>query len=192
MGNIFLKRRSLYMFYYWCNRTLPEAEFRYQMADAALKNNVIADEDLTKIEKEKNDAFKELLAYKSFLAELTDVEKEIVYSPKEPNNVIAGIRKEQFEEIRLEVFKKWCVKFLPSNIVYIREIDRKKMGASLKEARHGKGYSAIEVCKYLGISTGALKNYEDGNRTPAINVLYTLCNLYEKNLIKLIEDAFTF
>ena len=77
MGNIFLKRRSLYMFYYWCNRTLPEAEFRYQMADAALKNNVIADEDLTKIEKEKNDAFKELLAYKSFLAELTDVEKEI-------------------------------------------------------------------------------------------------------------------
>lgn len=109
-----------------------------------------------------------MLAYKSFLAELTDVEKEIVYSPREPNNAIAGIGKEQFEEIRLEVFKKWCVKFLPSNIVYIREIDRKKMGASLKEARHGKGYSAIEVCRYLGISTGALRNYENGKRVPGI------------------------
>jgi len=185
MGNIFLKRRSLYMFYYWCNRTLPEAEFRYQMADAALKNNVIADEDLTKIEKEKNDAFKELLAYKSFLAELTDVEKEIVYSPKEPNNAIAGIRKEQFEEIRLEVFKKWCAKFLPSNIVYIREIDRKKMGSSLKEARHRKGYSAIEVCKYLGISTGALRNYENGTRIPSLKVFVALCDLYEKNLLEM-------
>jgi DNA-binding XRE family transcriptional regulator len=191
MGNIFLKRRSLYMFYYWCNRTLPEAEFRYQMADAALKNNVIADEDLTKIEKEKNDAFKELLAYKSFLAELTDVEKEIVYSPKEPNNAIAGIRKEQFEEIRLEVFKKWCVKFLPSNIVYIREIDRKKMGAILKEARHGKGYSAVEVGRYLGISSGALRNYESGARLPGVSVLYALCKIFGIDILKLVERTFT-
>ena len=178
------------MFYYWCDRTLPEAEFRYQMADTALKNNAIADEDIRKIEKEKNDAYKELIAYKTFLAELTDVEKEIVHSPREANNTIAGIRKEQFEEIRLEVFKKWCAKCLPSNIIYIREIDRKKMGACLKEARLEKGYSAIEVCKYLGISTGALINYENGIRIPRINAFYSLCNIYEIDIREVIEKSF--
>lgn len=187
MGNIFLKRRSLYMFYYWCNRTLPEAEFRYQMADAALKNKVIEEKDIPKIEKEKNDAYKELIAYKTFLAELTDVEKEIVHSPREPNNAMAGIRKEQFEEIRLEVFKKWCAKFLPANIIYIREIDRKKTGEFLKEARLEKGYSAIEVCKYLGISTGALRNYESGKRIAAVNVLFCLCSIYEIQIESLFD-----
>ncbi|MFA5421917.1 MAG: helix-turn-helix transcriptional regulator, partial [Bacilli bacterium] len=174
MGNIFLKRRSLYLFYYWCNRTIPEAEFRYEMADQALKAGKIDEVDISKIEKERDEAYREVFNYKTFLAELSDVEKEIVSSPQEPSNKLVGIKLAQFEDIRLEVFRKWCVKFLPKNIVYIREIDKMKLGKNLKESRLEKGYSAIDVCRYLGISEGALRNYENGNRVPSLSVFYVL------------------
>lgn len=190
MGNIFLKRRSLYMFYYWCNRTLPEAEFRCQMADDALKNNVIEEKDIPKIEKEKIESYKELFAYKIFLAELNDVEKEIVHSPKEPSNKLAGIKQAQFENIRLEVFRKWCIRFLPENIVYVRELDVQKFGAKLKEVRLEKGYNAVEVCRYLGISEGALRNYESGLRLPKVSILFAICQVYGLSIEGVINDSF--
>jgi DNA-binding XRE family transcriptional regulator len=179
MGNIFLKRRSLYSFYYWCNRTIPEAEFRYEMADQALKAGKIDEVDIPKIEKERDEAYREFFNYKTFLTELSDVEKEIVHSPKEPSSKLNGIKLTQFEDIRLEVFRKWCVKFLPENIVYVPEFDKKKLGKSLKELRLEKGYSAVEVCRYLGISDGALRNYENGLRVTPANVLFALCLLYD-------------
>ncbi len=178
MANIFLKRRSLYQFIYWCTRTLPEAYFRVEEANEALNNKLVLEENLSITQKRLDEAKKELFNYEIFLAELSDVEKEIIYSPKEPNDKLTGIKKEQFENIRLEVFKKWCIKFLPTNIIYVREIDKKKLGAELKRARLEKGFSAVEVTRYLGISIGALRNYENGSRTPGLSVFFALSEIY--------------
>ena len=190
MANIFLKRRSLYQFIYWCTRTLPEAYFRVEEANEALNNKLALEDDLSITQKRLDEAKKELFNYEIFLAELSDVEKEIIYSPKEPSDKLTGIKKEQFENIRLEVFKKWCIKFLPTNIIYVREIDKKKLGAELKRARVEKGFSAVEVTRYLGISAGALRNYEVGNRIPKMSIMYSLCSIYGEKVDGIIEKSF--
>lgn len=177
MDRLYVKKRSLYSFYHLCTKVIEEAQFRIEMCEDYLSSSSHSEDEewyIKKVEKEYVEAKKVVEEYDEFLLELNDVEKLIVYSPKAPSTELNGIGLERFKIIRNEVVKKWCKKFLPSGIIYIHEIDKKKFGLKLKEVRMSRGFSAYQVTNLLCISESSLRNYEYGLRLPSINVLYAL------------------
>ena len=75
------------------------------------------------------------------------------------------------------------------NLIYIHELDTAKLGKILKDKRIEKYYSVNSVTDFLGISSDVLRNYETGRRTPRINVLYALCELYELKIEDVIKEV---
>ena len=65
---------------------------------------------------------------------------------------------------------------VPSN--KLPELDIKKFGKKLKEARLRQGYSRKRAAKILGISEKSLQAYEEGNRTMTIAVFSKLIILF--------------
>lgn len=126
--------------------------------------------------------------YQLFIEELDDVEYKVLmsYVNDEP---LDSMDKSSYESIKVKVFKKWCKNFMVDNLIYIHELDTPKLGKILKDKRIEKYYSVNSVTDFLGISVDALRNYETGRRTPRINVLYALCELYELSVEKVIKES---
>ena len=75
------------------------------------------------------------------------------------------------------------------NLIFIHEFLTPKLGKILKDKRIEKYYSVNSVTDFLGISADVLRNYETGRRSPRINVLYALCELYEINIGEVIKAS---
>jgi DNA-binding XRE family transcriptional regulator len=114
----------------------------------------------------------------------------VLCSPRVPYGLIAGMQIESFERIRLEVFKKWSAIVMPSDVIYVHEIDNFKLGSLLKERRIELNLTSIEISSFIGISNNAFRNYEKGLRTIPLNVLYALCELYKLNIKEILEESF--
>ena len=183
---IFLKQRNLYYMKYWCRKVYD--------ADVSVIccNEYINRDDVTMIEidhyfKELKESQRLLDEYEMFCNELSDIETKVLMAYVYDKEI--DMDKKSFESIKLNVFQKWCTKFMPGNCIYIHELDTIKLGKALREARLNKTYSASSVCEYLGIKASALRNYESGRRTPRINILYALCELYGIKIEKIIKES---
>jgi len=62
-------------------------------------------------------------------------------------------------------------------------VDRKKLGARLREAREYLGLSQDEVAKYLGIPRTALSHIESGQRRIDALELKKLAQLYKRQVV---------
>ena len=83
------------------------------------------------------------------------------------------------------------MKFLNDNLIYIHNLDVKKLGELLREARNKKYLSVNSVSDFLGLTESSIRNYENGRRTPGINVLYALCEIYNIEIMDLLKNVLT-
>ncbi|MBN7818028.1 helix-turn-helix domain-containing protein [Algoriphagus pacificus] len=63
-----------------------------------------------------------------------------------------------------------------------------KIGHHLKRAREKKRLSQQEVAELLGISQKTLSNVESNKSQPSVTQLALLGEIYEMNVLKLLED----
>lgn len=78
-------------------------------------------------------------------------------SPRTPYGLIAGMNIESFERIRLKVFKKWAAIVMPSDVIYVHEIDNFKLGSLLKKRRVELNHTSIEISSFKGFQTMLLE-----------------------------------
>ena len=185
---LFLKQRNMYYMKYWCLH-VSDADVSAELCKVYLEgpsDNPI--EDLGKFFKEMDAANLLIKEYQIFIEELDEVEYKVLmsYVNDEP---LESMDKNCYENIKLKVFKKWCKKFMFDNLIFIHELDTPKLGKILKDKRLEKYYSVNSVTDFLGISADVLRNYETGRRTPRINVLYALCELYELKIEDVIKES---
>ncbi len=57
------------------------------------------------------------------------------------------------------------------------ELDRKRLGAAIKNARLGNNLTQEELAEMADIATVHMKQLEAGSRKPSVNVLYKLARL---------------
>lgn len=185
---LFLKQRNMYYMKYWCKH-VNDADVAAELSRVYLQEDSDTPiEDLAMFFKEMDAANLLIKEYQLFIDELDDVEYKVLmsYVNDEP---LDSMDKGSYESIKVKVFKKWCKKFMVDNLIYIHELDTPKLGKILKDKRIEKYYSVNSVTDFLGISADVLRNYETGRRTPRINVLYALCELYELDIVKVIKAS---
>lgn len=182
---VFLKQRNMYYMKYWC----------LKVSDADISvfccNEIIDSLDLQekeKIIKEKGVSEQLLYEYQLFYNELDEVEKVVLLSYIYDKPIPPSMNAICYENIKVKVYKKWCMKFLNDNLIYIHDLDVKKLGELLREARNKKYLSVNSVSDFLGLTESSIRNYENGRRTPGINVLYALCELYNLRIVELIKN----
>ena len=57
-------------------------------------------------------------------------------------------------------------------------MDFKKVAERIRELRHESGLSAVKLGKEVGLSDGAIINWENGKRVPTIEVIYKLSKFF--------------
>ena len=88
------------------------------------------------------------------------------------------------------MFKEWDSIVMPSDIIYVHEIDNFNLGSLLKERRIELNNTSIKISSFIGITNNAFRNYEKGPRTNHLNVLYALCELYKSDIKEILEKSF--
>lgn len=181
---VFLKQRNMYYMKYWCQK----------VSDADISvfccKSIIDSVDLSVKEKlinEKDVSQQLLYEYQLFFNELDETEKVVLLSYVYDKPIPPSMNSNCYENIKVKVFKKWCMKFMNDNLIYIHNLDTNKLGELLKEARKKKYLSVNSVAEFLGLTDSSIRNYENGRRTPGINVLYALCELYEIDIKHIIN-----
>lgn len=66
-------------------------------------------------------------------------------------------------------------------------MNRKELGAKLKELRNRKKMSIAEVSRAVGVTQSAISNYETGYRIPRDETKIKLANLYGVSAIIFFE-----
>ena len=62
--------------------------------------------------------------------------------------------------------------------------------SQLRKGRLDKGLKQSDVSKETGIKNTTLSNYENGVTEPGMDTFLTLCELYELDLVSLMEEAY--
>ena len=192
MNRLYVKKRNLRYFYYWLEHVYQDAEINIECCEYALKHELdkLQPKELLQLNKEIAVSKLILTQYVEIEAQCNAVEKEVLCFPSVPYGLIAGMKVESFERIRLEVFKKWAAIVMPSDVIYVHEIDNFKLGSLLRERRIELNHSSIEISSFIGISNNSFRNYEKGLRTIPLNVLYVLCELYKLDIIEILEKSY--
>ncbi len=181
---VFLKQRNMYYMKYWCQK-VSDADISVFCCNSIIDSEDLLDKE--KLIKEKDASQQLLYEYQLFYNELDEVEKVVLLSYVYDKPIPPSMNAICYENIKVKVYKKWCMKFLSDNLIYIHDLDVKKLGELLREARRKKYLSANNVAEFLGITESSIRNYEIGRRTPGINVLYALCELYEIDIKHIIN-----
>lgn len=123
--------------------------------------------------------------YEKFLRLLNDGERAVVKAiiERRTNSILD---KQFLWRSKANAYKLWIKLFFPTGESYMNAINPKKFGEKLKEARIKAGYSIAMVADYLEISEGAIRNYENGNRMPKLNVFIAVCSVYRIKLNELV------
>lgn len=183
---LFLKQRNIYYMKYWCLK-VSDAEISKECCKDALKAEGLSRYYIDTLTKEKEVSQQLLDEYSLFIDELDEVERAVLLAYVYDKPIPPSMNEISYERIKIKVFKKWCFKFMNDNLIYVHELDVKKLGELLREARRKKYLSANNVAEFLGITESSIRNYEIGRRTPSINVLYALCELYEIDIKHIIN-----
>ena len=185
---LFLKQRNIYYMKYWCLK-VSDVEISKECCEDALKVEGLSRYYIDILTKEKEVSQQLLDEYLLFIDELDEVERAVLLAYVYDKPIPPSMNEISYERIKIKVFKKWCFKFMNDNLIYVHELDVVKLGKIIKEAREKKYYSINSVAEFLGLTESSLRNYESGRRTPSINVLYALCELYDIKIVGIIKEV---
>lgn len=133
-------------------------------------------------QKEYEDAIKVLNEYKSLLLWL-DVEETLIFkSSMEGNGIIVNFNRRKISLIHKNIFNKWQAICFKNKKLRIKKIDDKALGTELRKIRELNFLTVTAVAEALEIAPSTLRNYELGNRTISLNVLYGLSQIYHISL----------
>lgn len=173
---------------YWCLK-VSDAEISKDCCEETLKEEGLSKYYIDALTKEMNASQQLIDEYSLFIDELDEVEKAVLLSYVYDKPISPSMSEISYERIKIKVFKKWCFKFMNDNLIYVHELDVVRLGMILKEERKKKNYSINSVAEFLGLTESSIRNYESGRRTPCINVLYALCELYDLKIITVIKGC---
>lgn len=189
MSQYYVKKKSMHSFIDWMSYAHDRAELHYSEAVQVLRAGNLSEEDVKSLINERDRAKKFLDEYNEFKNNLNDVELIVLKHIIKYDNKIKGMSQERYGKIKMEIYVKWCRKFMPSDLIFIHELDRHKLSVVLKESRLNAGFSRKSVADFLIISESTMKMYELGERIPKINILYALCELYSLKIDEVIKDS---
>lgn len=138
-------------------------------------------------QKEYEDAVKILSEYESLLLWLDEEETLIFKRSMEGNGIIVNINRSKIPLIHKNIFNKWQAICFKTKKLRIKRIDDKTLGTELKKIREINFLTVTAVSEALEIAPSTLRNYELGNRTISLNVLYGLSQIYYVSFEKLIR-----
>ena len=189
MAQYYVKKRAIHSYIQWATYSHDYAELHFTEAETILGMPEYAGECRDRLIEERGRAKKFLDEYDEFMAGLNEVELLVFKHIIKYDNTIKGMDFDRYKKIKLDLYKRWCRKFMPSELVYVHELDAKKLGSFLREARINSGFTRKSVANFLVISESAMKMYEIGERLPKLNVLYALCELYQMNFQETVEKT---
>lgn len=138
-------------------------------------------------QKEYEEATQVLNEYKSLLLWLDEEETDIFNRVIIKNQIINDLDRTKVFLISENIFKKWQAICFQNNKVQIKKIDNKTLGTKLRKIRELNFMTVTAVADALKIAPSTLRNYELGNRTITLNVLYGLAQIYDISIGKFIE-----
>lgn len=189
MSQYYIKKRKLSSFIDWIENGKYYADVHLDSSVTVLTSyEGLSFADALTLEKEKQKALKFLEEFNEYMNELNDVEK-VVANHIRRNVPLTGMSDKRYQEIRNNIYIKWCRKFMPSELIYVHEIDMDKFAYEIRKARLDKRYTIKSVAEFLLISESTIRSYETGRRLPRLNILFALLEIYEhdfNNFIKLI------
>lgn len=189
MSQYYIKKRKLTSFIDWIENGKYYADVHLDSSVTVLTSyEGLSFADALTLEKEKQNALKFLDEFNEYMNELNDVER-VVANHIRRNVPLTGMNDKRYQEIRNNIYIKWCRKFMPSEIIYVHEIDMYKFAYEIRKARLDKKYTIKSVAEFLLISESTIRSYETGRRLPRLNILFALLEIYEQdfnNFIKLI------
>jgi len=189
MSQYYVKKRSMHSFIDWVTYAHDRAVLHYSGAVEVLNCSNLSDDDKKSLMNERDRATKYLREYDEFIGELNNVELLVLKHIVKYNNRIKGMSQDRYSKIKMDIYFKWCRKFMPFDLVYVHEIDSLKLALELKRGREEASFSRKSVAGFLVISESSMKMYEIGERTPKLNVLYALCELYGVDLNQVIKNS---
>lgn len=71
----------------------------------------------------------------------------------------------------------------------MKSLDIKKIGNTIKSQRVNAGLTQSELAEKVGISSSAIGMYEQGRRTPPVDVLYDISNALNVSFIDLVPEV---
>ncbi|MDD4157640.1 MAG: helix-turn-helix transcriptional regulator [Candidatus Izemoplasmatales bacterium] len=188
MSQYYIKKRKLSSFIDWIENGKYYADVHLDSSVTVLTSyEGLSFADASTLEKEKQKALKFLEEFNEYMNELNDVEK-VVANHIRRNVPLTGMSDKRYQEIRNNIYIKWCRKFMPSELIYVHEIDMDKFAYEIRKARLDKRYTIKSVAEFLLISESTIRSYETGRRLPRLNILFALLEIYEhdfNNFIKL-------
>ena len=189
MSQYYVKKRSMHSFIDWVTCAHNRAELHFNEATEILNGVTISIVDRNSLLNERERAKRYLDEYDKFISELNDVELLVLKHIIKYDNKIKGMVQERYGKIKMNIYVKWCRKFMPSDLIFVHELDKGKLCKMLRSGREEAGFSRKSVADFLVISESSLKMYELGERMPKINVLYALCELYGLDCQNLIKNS---
>jgi len=188
VSQYYIKKRKLASFIDWIENGKYYADVHLDSSVTVLTSyEGLSFADASTLEKEKQKALKFLEEFNEYMNELNDVEK-VVANHIRRNVPLTGMSDKRYQEIRNNIYIKWCRKFMPSELIYVHEIDMDKFAYEIRKARLDKRYTIKSVAEFLLISESTIRSYETGRRLPRLNILFALLEIYEhdfNNFIKL-------
>ncbi|MDD4157411.1 MAG: helix-turn-helix transcriptional regulator [Bacilli bacterium] len=187
MSQYYIKKRKLASFIDWIENGKYYADVHLDSSVTVLTSfeGLSFAEALT-LEKEKQNALKFLEEFNEYMNELNDVEK-VVANHIRRNAPLTGMSDKRYQEIRTNIYLKWCKKFMPSELIFVHEIDMDKFAYEIRRVRLAKRYTIKSVAEFLLISESTIRSYETGRRLPRLNILFALLEIYEQNFNNFIK-----
>lgn len=189
MSQYYIKKRKLASFIDWIENGKYYADVHLDSSVTVLTSyDGLSFADALTLEQEKQNALKFLDEFNEYMNELNDVER-VVANHIRRNVPLTGMNDKRYQEIRNNIYIKWCRKFMPSELIYVHEICMDKFAYEIRKARLDKKYTIKSVAEFLLISESTIRSYETGRRLPRLNILFALLEIYEQdfnNFIKLI------
>lgn len=111
--------------------------------------------------------------YRILMCSLDDNDKKYLL-----DSIKQGFFNESELRFHFDIILNWEVIVLNSHKHDLNEINLIEFGKKLKKLRIEKGFTRVDVSKFLTISERTLKSYEDGNREIGVKSLYKLIQLY--------------
>ena len=190
MSQYYIKKRKLASFIDWIENGKYYADAHLDSSVTVLtSNDGLSFADALTLEQEKQNALKFLDEFNEYMNELNDVER-VVANHIRRNVSLTGMSDRIYQEIRTNIYLKWCRKFMPSELIYVHEIDMDKFAYEIRKARLDKRYTIKSVAEFLLISESTIRSYETGRRLPRLNILFALLEIYEISCDDFINKIF--
>ena len=190
MSQYYIKKRKLASFIDWIENGKYYADAHLDSSVTVLtSNDGLSFADALTLEQEKQNALKFLDEFNEYMNELNDVER-VVANHIRRNVSLTGMSDRIYQEIRTNIYLKWCRKFMPSELIYVHEIDMDKFAYEIRKARLDKRYTIKSVAEFLLISESTIRSYETGRRLPRLNILFALLEIYEISCDDFINTIF--